>query len=561
MSSSSGSSPGASTDTHDVLPPYRRMSSLWHGVEPRTPWNVTRITEESPRPARYAAFPERKSQDNVTCVAWRYVSSNGRESGSRVLSGQFCPMDWSCSSSGIARRARWSRRCWPSSTPRSTRRTTRPSRTTSHRFTTRTCRSAGTTTSRPCRRLIRVVDGNEVERTVGWLRTDWQRITGIDALGQRPAGDATWLRIDERRSQPRRLASRTSSVVACCARGMLELADLDDEMEVLFDRGVTDGLPVTPPTVERVLKMLEGTTRAPDEVVAVVAPDLVEVTVEKVAINAVMAGCRPEYLPWVIAALQAVCTDEFNIHGVLGHHDACRTGADLQRTRNSGDRDEQRRQRVRTGQPRQHDDRSRRCSWSSATSAADDPARSIVPRTATRASSASASPRTRPARHSRRWLSAAASAADDDTVTVFAGEGPRCIVDQLGARRRPVGQLLRRVPAHGASPEAGHRRSTACWSSDPSMRGCSPRPDGIARCCWRQLHDRLKIHGSELVRGADDMAEGVPDRFANETIGKFRADGLLLVHAGGGAGLFSAMIGGWANGSTGSQPVTRRVQR
>lgn len=46
-------------------------------------------------------------------------------------------------------------------------------------------------------------------------------------------------------------------------------------------------------------------------------PDLVEVTVEKVAINAVMAGCKPEYLPWVIAALEAVCTDEFNMHGVL----------------------------------------------------------------------------------------------------------------------------------------------------------------------------------------------------------------------------------------------------
>ena len=46
-------------------------------------------------------------------------------------------------------------------------------------------------------------------------------------------------------------------------------------------------------------------------------PDLVEVTVEKIAINAVMAGCRPEYLPWVIAAVEAICTDEFNIHGVL----------------------------------------------------------------------------------------------------------------------------------------------------------------------------------------------------------------------------------------------------
>ena len=63
--------------------------------------------------------------------------------------------------------------------------------------------------------------------------------------------------------------------------------------------------------------MLEGTSRGPDEVVAVVPPDLVEVTVEKVAINAVMAGCQPEYLPGVLAAVEAACTDEFNMHGVL----------------------------------------------------------------------------------------------------------------------------------------------------------------------------------------------------------------------------------------------------
>ncbi len=57
-------------------------------------------------------------------------------------------------------------------------------------------------------------------------------------------------------------------------------------------------------------------TRA-DEVVAVVPPDLVECTVEKVAINAVLAGCQPEYLPVVLAAVEAACTDEFNAHGLL----------------------------------------------------------------------------------------------------------------------------------------------------------------------------------------------------------------------------------------------------
>src|SRR5436309_3131961 len=93
----------------------------------------------------------------------------------------------------------------------------------------------------------------------------------------------------------------------------VELARREDEHEAVFARGWSDGLPVVPPTEERVLAMLAGSTRAPDEVVATVAPDLVECTVEKVAINAVMAGCKPEYLPVVLAAVEAACTVAFNI--------------------------------------------------------------------------------------------------------------------------------------------------------------------------------------------------------------------------------------------------------
>ncbi len=55
--------------------------------------------------------------------------------------------------------------------------------------------------------------------------------------------------------------------------------------------------------------------------------------------------------------------------------------------------------------------------------------------------------------------------------------------------------------------------------------------------------------GAELVRGAGGIAEGVPEAFADApTLPKFRDGGLLLAYAGGGAGLFSAIIGGWANG-------------
>jgi hypothetical protein len=62
------------------------------------------------------------------------------------------------------------------------------------------------------------------------------------------------------------------------------------------------------------------------------------------------------------------------------------------------------------------------------------------------------------------------------------------------------------------------------------------------------------------VQGAGGIAEGVPVSLAGATLPKFRRGGILIVHAGGGAGLFSATIAGWANGAVGSQPVTREIR-
>ena len=164
--------------------------------------------------------------------------------------------------------------------------------------------------------LLRVVDGVEVERTVGWLRDDWRRITGIADLGaelpvMRPGCGSMSVDPDlvdqlRVRFEGGRLHSRR-----------IELAELEDEFEAIFARGWTDGLPVVPPTERRVLAMLEGTSRAPGEVVAIVPPDLVECTVEKVAINAVLAGCRPEYMPVLIAALEAMADPAFTLHGAI----------------------------------------------------------------------------------------------------------------------------------------------------------------------------------------------------------------------------------------------------
>src|SRR6185295_9064549 len=78
----------------------------------------------------------------------------------------------------------------------------------------------------------------------------------------------------------------------------------DDPVEVMYARGVTDGLPVVPPTEERVKRMLAAVDRDPQEVLGAFGPNYGPATVEKVAINAVMAGCHHSYFSTVIAAVE-----------------------------------------------------------------------------------------------------------------------------------------------------------------------------------------------------------------------------------------------------------------
>lgn len=91
-----------------------------------------------------------------------------------------------------------------------------------------------------------------------------------------------------------------------------------DAIEWYFERGVTDGLPVVPPTEARMEQMLAATSRRTDEVVALVPPNYGEATVEKIAINAIMAGCKPAYFPVVLAGVEAMCDERANLHGVQG---------------------------------------------------------------------------------------------------------------------------------------------------------------------------------------------------------------------------------------------------
>ena len=86
-----------------------------------------------------------------------------------------------------------------------------------------------------------------------------------------------------------------------------------DEIEACFAAGWTDGRPVVPPTRERVERMLGAWAARRDEVVAVLAPGQGRATVEKIAANAVMAGCLPEYLPVVIEAVRALADPAFSL--------------------------------------------------------------------------------------------------------------------------------------------------------------------------------------------------------------------------------------------------------
>jgi hypothetical protein len=404
--------------------------------------------------------------------------------------------------------------------------------------------------------VIKVVNGHEVERTVGWSRAAWEQITGVDGLGpdlpvMRPGCGS--MSVDPDLVDALRV--RFGGEVLQSRH--IELAELDDEFEVMFQRGWTDGLPVVPPTPERVMRMLTGTSRDPADIVAMIPPDLVEITVEKVAIAAVMAGCLPEYMPWVLTAIEAVCNDTFNMHGVLcttmavgpviicsgpgtraigmnsgmnvlgqGNRANMTIGRAVQLVvRNFGGGRPGEVDRGTHGNPG-------KLSFCFAENDAESPFGSLA---------------------ASRGLPEGV-----DAVTVFAGEGPHTIVDQLS---RTADSLAN---SFALSLQAMHHSKLAMAFDAVLVIGPEHArvfaEDGWDRArLIEELRTRTTQPGSEMVRGARGITEGVPEFLADSEIPKFGPDGLLICYAGGGAGLFTALIGGWANGTVGSTPVTREV--
>ncbi|HEU0316240.1 MAG TPA: redoxin domain-containing protein, partial [Solirubrobacteraceae bacterium] len=126
----------------------------------------------------------------------------------------------------------------------------------------------------------------------GWDRTALEPLIGASLPGEPP-------------DQKPGCGSRTVD---------LEFAGGLDELEDMFERGFSDGLPVVPPTPERVEAMLGG--RDPGRSLGTVPPVHGEATLERVAACAVLAGCRPDYFPLVVAAVEAALEPSFNAHGI-----------------------------------------------------------------------------------------------------------------------------------------------------------------------------------------------------------------------------------------------------
>jgi thiol-disulfide isomerase/thioredoxin len=170
------------------------------------------------------------------------------------------------------------------------------------------------------------VSGAVTDTLIGFVRDEWQDLLQRTSTEYTCAEvDVDWLSLPQWRPGCGSLSVDPSNADRLRAEAenspirarKIVIGSQDDEFEFMFDQGFSDGLPVIPPTPERVLRMLEGTRRDAQEIVGVMAPNLGEVTIEKIAINAVMAGCKPQYMPVVIAAVEAISTDDFNVHGVM----------------------------------------------------------------------------------------------------------------------------------------------------------------------------------------------------------------------------------------------------
>ena len=309
-----------------------------------------------------------------------------------------------------------------------------------------------------------------------------------------------------------------------------EVDSLHEAIELCYRRGWTDGLPVAPPTEERVMEFLQHCGRDPDDIIGVVPERQRTITAEKVAINAIMAGCLPAYAPVVVAAVEAICQPPFNLHGSQNS-----TGGSAMMVIVNGSAVDE--LKFGTGV-------NALAPASRANATVGRALRLVVMNVcggrpgifdkSTLGSPADYSFCVAENEHCVDWAPLHVERGlpgDVSAVTVFAAESPHQMSE--GGLHEPE-PLLDRIAA--AMLQCGGR---APWIGCFALVMCPEHARVIAGAGWS------KRRACEYLAGKVDTLES--------------ADDLLLVVAGGEAGGFSAVVPPWAPGKSSSQPVTRPV--
>lgn len=341
---------------------------------------------------------------------------------------------------------------------------------------------------------------------------------------------------------PERLALRYGDLTLHARE--IEVPDGVDPIEVAYDRGWSDGLPIVPPTDVRIALMLAGTTRQPDEIIGVVPPNLIECTVEKAAINAVMAGCRPEYFPVILAAIEGALKPEFSMHGLLatlwfagpvvivngpvakhigmnvagnalgqGNRANSTIGRALQLViRNVGGGIPGEIDRSVLGNPGKvgfcfAEDESD-ADWTPLNIARGD-------------------------------------APGTSSVTLFHGDGVHGVNAGLSTTPESLTKVLAMSlfsVTHPKLCEWGNAILVLCPDHYAIYRDAGlGRREDIEGMLW----EALKRPAADLIRGAQGTEEGIDPERAGEVVNKFHEGGLLVVRAGGKGGGMSGIVGGW----------------
>ena len=419
--------------------------------------------------------------------------------------------------------------------------------------------------------LLATGDGEELDRLVGFDRAEWRAFFG----NHLPGAEVDWEALPEWRpgcgslTQDPVIAERlrAESENSPLRARKIEIAPADDVHEFLFDQGFTDGLPVVPPTPERVLRMLGGSQRDSQEVIAEIPPNYAPATVEKIAINAVLAGCRPEYLPVVIATIQAICNKTFNIHGV----NATTMGASPVMIVNGPIR-ERIGMNMRLGVLGQ----------GSRANAAIGRAVRLAVRNIGGAKPGGTERSTlgNPMKFTMcfpEWEERSpwaplhverGFAAEDSVVTVFAmSSGPSLCVDQSSRTGRQL------AGSFGLSMEAAHH--VRAHHAGDALLVISPehvdtlKRDGFTKDDIREQIQKVTARPLADLASTDDAGGGLsPERLAampedrrGRLAPKFASkDNIHIVVAGAEAGKFSGIFHGWAGGEIGSMPVSQKIE-